>query len=357
MPLHDNKVYITPNPNSAGFSNASTQTLHDVLKFSSEIGFKTVSLGVRAKIPINPMGYFEKIVKYWKNADIILCTYPYICRPTKDNPIRQLESNLIKNNNRNKLSILYIIDLPIEQAISSGKKVDKKAYHIEETILKSFTYLLVFNEKMKENIQEKYGFDDNKFIFFEILDYWVDYKPPDKKKFDLPISIVYSGALRPQQSKWITQLPTTKDIIYEFSGANGEHICKLNKEHIVYQGVIQHNKFFEFLSKHHFGIIHRDFEEINYYEFTSTSKLSAYLIAGLPILCSSEFSYISHLLKKYEVGLSFDTYNDIPKIISNLDELKYYKLRKNCERLSEKIKNGWFFKTAVKKALETKGAK
>jgi len=346
------KIYFTPHPASLGFSPASRQTINDVINFSSEIGFKPVLLGRRAKIPINPLIYYLKMIKYWAIADIILATYPYICRPTHDNPFRLLESKLIEKRNKNKFSILYVIDLPIEQFLSGGKNVDKKAYKIEERILKSFDVLLVFNGNMKKQIQANYGIDDKKFVEFEILDYGVDYKPMNEKSISKPVRIVYSGDLGQPQSKWIQRLPYSENILYELSGPNGEWIDKLGKKNTLYKGVIPNNQFFEFLSQCHFGIIYRDFKRINYYEFTSTSKLSAYMVAGLPILVPSSYLYLTSLVKKYGVGYSFDSFDEIPTIVNSLTESDYNKIRDNCTNLGEKIKNGYFFETAVKKALE-----
>ncbi len=348
-----NKVYLTPSPDSIGFSPASQQTIADTIKFSSEIGFKTVILGRRINVPFNPLVYYGRIFRQLKNAKILLATYPYICRPTKEYLLRNFESRLIKMVTKGKFSILYIIDLPIEQQAGNPKpKTDKKAYEVEECILKSFDILLVFNENMKNNIQEKYDIDDEKFIKFEILDYGVDYVPQKEKNIGRTIKIIYSGSLKISQSKWIKRLPFSKDIIYEFSGVDGEWISKLQKENIVYRGFVPKNHFFDFLSKYDFGIMYKDFKEINYYEFTSTSKFSAYMISGLPVLCTSKFSYISHLVRKYKVGLVFESFNDIPKLIDGLDEEGYKNLRINCIKLGGKIKNGYFFKKVVNKAIK-----
>jgi len=173
----------------------------------------------------------------------------------------------------------------------------------------------------------------------------------NEKSISKPVRIVYSGDLGQPQSKWIQRLPYSESILYELSGPNGEWINKLAKKNTLYKGVIPNNQFFEFLSQCHFGIIYRDFKRINYYEFTSTSKLSAYMVAGLPVLCPSKFSYISYLLKKYKVGRSFESFDEIPIIVNSLTGSDYNKIRDNCINLGEKINNGYFFKKAVNTAL------
>jgi len=52
------------------------------------------------------------------------------------------------------------------------------------------------------------------------------------------------------------------------------------------------------------------------------------------------------------VGLTFDSFDDIPKLLHNLGEEDYERLRRNCIKLGEKIKKGYFFKKAIRKAME-----
>ena len=350
-----NKVYLTPSPAFLNLSPASRQTIKDAIKFSSEIGFEPIFIKNRREniALLNPT-FYGKLLQA-KSANVILATYPYICRPTKDHLFRYIESRLLKKLLlRDKFSILYIIDLPIEQSIASGREenVDEKAYRIEKSIFESFDILLVFNENMKKIIQKKYDITNEKFIKFEILDYGADYTSSKEKRFSKPIKIVYSGGLDKTNSKWVKQLPYVEDIICEFSGSTGEWINDLQKKNIQYVGLIPKNKFFNFLSEHHFGLIYKEFKTINYYELTSTSKFSAYMVAGLPVLCPSKFSYISHLVGKYKVGLVFESFKDIPKLIDNLSEENYKNLINNCIKLGEKIKKGYFFKKAVRKAME-----
>lgn len=215
-------IYVTFSPVSKGYSPATKQTILDIIKFSSEIGFKSVILG-RGNNLAGRLFYYVRMIKSWKESDIILVIYPHIGRPLRrGNILRNLEKKLIKRLNRNKYSILYIEDLPIEQSFASGSSIDKMAYKIEERIFKSFDVLLVYNENEKKQIQANYGIDDKKFVEFEIVDYGVDYQPMNKKSISKPIRIVYSGPLGQTQSKWIQRLPYYEDILYEFSGPNGK---------------------------------------------------------------------------------------------------------------------------------------
>lgn len=347
------KRYFTPVADSKSYGAASMQIILDGIKFSSEIGFEPIILGERK----NKLRYYTRILKFWRKTDVVLAMYPYICPPgVNNNHFRTLESNLINKMNKNRFSILYIVDLPIEQRLATTGDtyaMDRKAYEIERKIFESFDMLCVFNEYMKRAIQQKYKIQSNKFIEFAILDYGVEYKPIKEKELSEPIKLVYPGGGIDQKSgKWIEILPYFKNIVYEFSGLNGEWINNLGRDNITYRRLIPKESFFDFLSQKDFGIIYREFFDINYYQFTSTSKFSAYMIAGLPVLCHSKFSYISGLLNKYKVGFPFNSFNEIPRIVNKLTESEYNRVRNNCLKLGEKLQNGYFFKKAVGEALK-----
>jgi len=348
-----NKIYVTPSPYSWGYSPASHQTIQDAMKFSNELGFRVIELGKRLNVPLNPVTYYGCLYRWGKHAEVLLATYPYICRPTREYHCRRYETKLINNICKNNLSILYIIDLPIEQALASSKlgMIDEKCYQLEQIILESFDYLLVFNEKMKQNIQEKYSIEDDRFIQFEILDYSIDYIPDNKKTCFQPIRIVYAGSLSKNSSEWIHNFPHDSEIVLDLCGPGGNWMHRL-KPNVFYKGLMPQSSFYDFLSKHHFGLIYRDFSDTNYYEYTSTSKFSAYMVAGLPILCPSKFVYLSQLTEKYKVGLVFNEFKDIPFLMKKITKENYNGIRTNCLSLGKKIKTGYFFKKAIRKVID-----
>jgi len=350
------KIYIAPHPLSIGLSLASRKRIFDGIKFSSELGFKKVLLGKRANIPINPIFYYLKMIGWWKKADIILTIYPNICIPIiKDNYFRAWDSKLIKRLNKSKFSMLYVKDLPIEQRNAFGNNKDKKAFESEKRILKSFDILLVFNKKMKDNIKTNYDIEDEKFIEFEILDYGIDFTPNFKKEINESFKIAFPGAISKNQSQWIKNLPDSKNIIFEFYGKNGQWISKLNQNNIKYKGVFSPDKLPKYISENsHFGLINYKSKVYKYLEYGSTSKFSAFMVAALPVLCPSKITYLSELIDKYQVGLTFDSLEEIPALINSLTNSKYEILRNNCIKLGEKIKDGFFFKNAVNNALNKK---
>jgi hypothetical protein len=326
-----------------------------MVKFSSEFLFKPVCLGRRNEIEEAPKYYFT-MIRSWHDADVILTIYPYICINLRRNYLlRKLESMLISWISKNVHSILYIIDLPIERAIISGELNDEeynRACEIERRIFNSFDILLVFNEAMKRKIQEKYGFNDNKFISFEVLDYWIKDDGVFIPRFQKPIKIAFLASnLNQKYFSWIKEIPSSKEATFSFFGTSGEWINNLKRENLRYEGFIPPENVPKILKKYHFGLIYYNTSFKEYLQYGSTSKFSAYIAAYLPILSPSNLPYLNHLNKKYGTGLTFNSLIEIPRLLSNLSENEYHELRKNCIELGEKIRQGYFLKRALNLAL------
>lgn len=349
------RLGLFPSPSSKGISLASQHTILDAINFSSEMSFKPIILGRRNTI-LESFKYYFKMVRWWLKADVMITIYPYICINLRRKYLfRKLESILISLLNKGKHSILYIVDLPIEQVAINKIQGDayKKACEIEARVFRSFDVLLVFNEKMKKKIQEKYGLDDKVFVFFEMLDYKSDETCYEEKRMHKPIKIAFLASnLNGDRFKWIKKLPYSSDVIYSFFGNNGEWINELSRNDFKYKGTISPKEVPSILSKqYHFGMINYDVPTEKYLEYGSTSKFSAYVAAGLPLLCSKKLFYISFLIQKYCIGLCFESLDDIPNLIAILGEEEYDLIRKNCLILSEKVRRGHFFKSAVNQAL------
>ena len=347
---------------TTGYDPASVRILLDTRRFSSEVGFKSIILSRKRR---NLLEFYIRLLKFWPRASVVLCIYPYICEPVVQthNPLRLFEINilalLISFFNRKKLSILYIVDLPIEQSMAffPGIRISKISYNIERRILSSFDILCVFNDWMERQIRLKYKLSKNRFVQFEILDYGIHtdiWMPKKGAQNAWRIAYVTSGMEDGQHTNWIRQLPSSSRVKYVFFGKGGEWINTTGREDFLYIGFLSSRKLAACLSEEaEFGLVCKGFQSdvVEYHAFGSTSKFSAYLTAGLPILVPSEYSYVAALVRKYQIGFTFNSLNDIPTLLSRISWEEYLGIRDNCIRLGKEISQGSFFKKAVSIAL------
>ncbi len=303
-----------------------------------------------------------KLFRNYFNTDIVLALYPYIYSPLKVNKLRTMQNIILRNFVKNKFFILYVVDLPIHQnlAFNNEQIIDKEAYLLEKKLFENADKICVFNEAMKKTIQEYTAIEDDRFIEFEILDYGVRASPSKESIIGEPIKIAYTGNLDSRfLSNQFSSLPQTEGVNYDFYGQSGEWIGYFNRADLQYHGVLSPEELLKKISSTtHFGLIMRNLNNmrlISYHNLGTTSKFSAYTVAGLPILVPKNYSYISKLVRDYGLGYSFDSLEEIPEIVSrSINSDEYNWIKKNCLDLGDKIQNGFFFKKAINTALNQK---
>jgi hypothetical protein len=290
--------------------------------------------------------------------------YPYFCEPLTAPTPRGLILNTFKRflmssmqqMNKEGRSILYIIDLPAEQAQAFDRQavIHKTAYALEEKILRSFDILCVFNQNMRKALTDRYDLCADKFVEFEILDYGVDFSPKGPKRFIKGDKwrIAYAGNLDRRHVGDLNELPQAESLRYIFLGKDRNWILDADRPDIECRGLLTHAELAHYLFRNaHFGLIAVGDMGRRYYDFTCTSKFGAYMSAGLPALVSSKYTYVASLVMKYRVGLVFENLSQLPSLLDRLSESVYMKLSAHCVLLGEKMRCGHFFKRAVNTAI------
>ncbi len=88
-----------------------------------------------------------------------------------------------------------------------------------------------------------------------------------------------------------------------------------------------------------------------YHNYGSTSKFSAYMAAGVPVFVTDRYSYICGLVEKYQVGFRFSSHEEVANTASRMSNAEYQSLRRNALALGKKVREGYFFKTALAEAM------
>jgi len=352
-PEDHSRILITERPEV--YLGASRQTLLDLRRFSVELGFIPIKRFSPLNIGKAPSWF--KLLLNLKDVEILVLAYPYACRPL-DNSTRSLELNLIKRISKKCFSIIYVVDLPIEQ--NNGFRVpditDSESRRVERELFESIDKILVFNQRMMKRIQMNYGIEDDRFVLVEMLDYGV--KQPDitRKEYSAPFRIVYAGNLSEELlGRGIESLPIGDDLEYHFFGQNGKWIGGFNG-HFNYHGYEEDP--FDVVSTMsglaHYGLLMRNRNNpiiSEYYSYSTTSKFSAYMVSGLPILVQKEYDYVSELVRKYQVGLVYNSPKEIQELVESVGEDQYEIMRRNAYDLGSKLSNGHFFKKGMATAM------
>ena len=76
-----------------------------------------------------------------------------------------------------------------------------------------------------------------------------------------------------------------------------------------------------------------------YQRVNSPHKASLYLVAGLPLIVSTQAA-IAKIVVEEKLGIAVDSLSDIEKRISSLSEEDYAELLKNVDTYAERLKSG-----------------
>lgn len=344
---------------------AVQQTLTDAIKFSEVAGFRSVLFGMSLKeLP----AYYLKLISCWVFADVLVGIYPWFYRNgvSNANPLRAWDNllfRLLGKLKRKNKRILFLYDLPIEQGLRErgDQFYDSTSYELERRIVRCFDVLCVFNRDAREIIRDRYDLADEKFVEFECPDYGIR---PRKEGFEKGIAekrrwnVFYIGSGEKRYAgEWMRRLRKVDYVRYEFLGSNWEWIGELKRDDFTWRFLDTQQEVCDYMHANaDFGIIAYAEGMSDYYKYTCPSKFGAYVTAGVPILVQADCPYVASLVERYGVGLPFHSFDEIPALTRALSEPHYEKMRNACQRLSDRLSSGYYFKRALAESLRVLGA-
>ena len=314
----------------------------------------------------NPVAYYGELFRTWVTSDLFLAMYPFFGSPlTMSNPTRSVDRSLLpvlKKMRRRTKTILYVVDLPLEQV---ARREEKAATEGERTLFSEFDVLCVVNHYMKDRVTEKYGIPESKMIEFEVLDYSIDFEPPATKELKKVRTIAHTGTSATTASdqedyilSWFKDVPRSPNIRWEFIGSDGEWIQSYGRDDMVSHPFMDAKSLAGHLASNtDFGMIVNKFDEKmdTYYNYVSTTRLGTFMTAGVPVIVPSRYAYMCELVRKYGIGWIFDSPHDLPSIIEKITQEEYRRVRAHTLELGNQLKNGHFFKNAITEAMRRLG--
>lgn len=293
-----------------------------------------------------------KIYKLWndKIKDLSSCVL-FIQFPLQGNFI--FVNRILKKLKKNRVKTIAIthdletIRAANIQGISRKRKI--RLYIQEIPALKNFSKIIVHNTKMKKYLENK-GINRNKMVNLNIFDYIIE--DEIKKKSIDENNIVIAGNLSEEKSGYIYNLPS--NVVFDLYGINYKD-CE--KENIRYHGSYPSNE----LPKHlngKFGLVWDGPEADSctgvfgeYLRWNNPHKTSLYLACGIPVIVWKEAA-IAKFIVENDLGLAVESINSISEILDKLSEKKYQEIFSNVQKISIKLRNGYFMEKALKKAME-----
>lgn len=239
----------------------------------------------------------------------------------------------------------------IEGIIQNNDKTNNIADNI---LLKHMNQVICHNEEMKKYLLEK-GFLDKKLVTLGIFDYLTDEENNIQTSDENSVSI--AGNLATGKSGYIYELIDNlkgTDIKLNLYGNNFDE--SMANENCVWHGSYPAEKLPGIISGK-FGIVwdgpvtsECKGNTGEYLKYNNPHKTSLYLVSGMPVIIWKKAA-MSKFVEKENIGITVSFLEQIKEVLDNLDETEYKIMKKNALEISEKLKEGFYFKEAFYKAI------
>ena len=318
-------------------NHAGSKARNDVESFLYDPNIKILKVkkflnsnGVINKVNImnSMMRDWIKIIKETKKNSNIIVQYPL------ESP-KDVVNFWIKTTKKiKKVNFIAIVhDL-------ESLRFDTKRKFEEIKYLNEFKYIIVHNDRMKQYLCEL-GIQVNKLIVLEIFDYKVeDFEISERT---LKNEVAIAGNLSSNKSGYIYKLDKINtETKFNLFGPNYDGH---NYNNIKYFGQFPPEKIPKAL-KGSFGLVW-DGSEVEsctgttgkYLKYNNPHKLSLYIISRIPIIIWKEAA-MADFVQREGIGIVINNLEEIQDKINTID------------KISEKLREGYYIKKAVKESLK-----
>lgn len=338
---------------------AGVKARDDAETILDRIGFERIAMESRNENrkngnTIQKFLWHFKIVKIWlKSTDKLKAGDAlFVQIPVMEHSI-VLDKAFKRLRKRGVKVILLIHDLE-SLRFSKRKEIDFKTrirLKFEDNILASADHIIVHNPKMKRIVASKLR-GKNDIVSLGLFDYIIDnynYERAAKiiRKKDDPVII--AGTLRKNKAAYAYDLPEDAKVNLYGVGYEGEET-----DNVKYLGAFEPEEL-PYELRGSFGVVW-DGETAKdcigvygeYLKINNPHKTSLYLASGIPVIIW-EKAALADIVKKYNCGITVNSLYEINEKLSAMTDEDYEKMKKNTEKMGQKLRDGFFLKNAIQK--------
>lgn len=318
--------------------NAGPKARLDTAFFLKQLGFRILS------VPTSRSRYWQRLLAWavsvldWvplKNDDIVWCQFP----------VDKTTQAVIEKARRKGLkTVAFVHDIEgLKPAIADWVRVAEEA---EE--LKVFTKVLGLNEVIGKILQS-HGVSVAANL--QLWDYVCATVPAKRSPTSLNKRVIFAGSLAPDKSPFIYRLGSLSHLSFELFG-QGWDPSRTQANNVHYMGSFAPDSP-PFEADGAVGLVW-DGAEIDrcggnfgaYLAFNTPHKASMYLSRGIPVAVWKDAA-IAPLIERYQAGILIESLQKFETQFAQLTNAQYAELAFNAARLGERIRSGFFIKTAV----------
>lgn len=283
--------------------------------------------------PFTKLMNWHKVMKELKKkADMILLQYPACTKLITAKTFDKLQD---------KDLIFLVHDIETLRTRAPKDKVDAEIGYLNKAKV-----VISHNAHMTKWLKEN-GLT-SKVVDLGIFDYLYEGTRQEIKSYTN--AIAFAGNLSKEKSAFVYDKDFAK-IGITLYGPNfaGE------QEGLLYKGSLPSDKL-PLMVQERFGLVWDgiSLDECTgntgvYLKYNNPHKTSLYLSAGMPVIVWNQAA-IADFVRENHVGLCVSSLYDLKDILASLSEEEYQIMRKNAEKIAEKLRNGYYTKLAIEKA-------
>lgn len=220
-------------------------------------------------------------------------------------------------------------------------------------------YLLVVNKYMKQELlDQNYSMPIGIFHLWDVLSDSMDVEPIDKTDISNPIEIIYAGDLKPGVHDFFRMMDKQcppQNTRYSIYGSIFDTHEIIHKDQFKKLGFLPTDDIIK-TTTGDWGLVWygNDIDEIDgaygeYLKITTSHKPCTYMRCHIPIISWSQAA-LADFIKEHNVGICIDSLRELDQILPQITREEYQIMKNNTIEISDKLKSGYYFKTAYLEA-------
>ena len=277
--------------------------------------------------------------------DVLILQFPLLWHSLKT----LILTKLLRKRKFKAYLLIHDIESLRNRSIKSFQDVKYAILHFlqNKTVLERVDGIIAHNDKMKA-VLVQLGIPEEKIISLEIFDYLIpDYEV--KKTYEKR-TVLLAGNFDIKKTKYARQLPDNQE--FSIYGINFEEENLPKNVH--YKGAFSPEELPYYLEGG-FGLVWDGDSPYTcsgmfgeYLKMNNPHKASLYLATGFPIIVWRQ-SALADFVSKNNCGILVDSLFEIAETLKSIQKKDYQELIENSKKIGEKIRQGYFLKTALEK--------
>ena len=277
--------------------------------------------------------------------DVLVLQFPLLWHSLK----ALILMKLLRKRQFKAYLLIHDIESLRNRSIKSFQDVKYAFLHFlqNKTVLERVDGIIAHNDKMKD-VLVQLGIPEKKIISLEIFDYLIPHF--EEKKTYEKRTVVVAGNFDIKKAKYARQLPDNPE--FSIFGINFEE--EKLPQNVHYKGAFSPEELPYYLEGG-FGLVWDGDSPYTcsgmfgeYLKMNNPHKASLYLATGFPIIVWRQ-SALADFVSKNNCGILVDSLFEIAETLKSIHKKDYQELIENSKKIGEKIRQGYFLKTALEK--------